>query len=129
DPRLREAAEAMGVLLLLAPPLVRATAFGSDALMQGGSVLAGGTVIVALALWSGRRALFAAAATMLGCTTLVSLNRTEMTEPYVAAAGVAIVALALALPRHLPRRLAAGLAAALESLGAVIADARPLVVA
>ena len=127
DPRLREAAEAMGVLLLLAPPLVRATAFGSDALMQGGSVLAGGTVIVALALWSGRRALFAAAATMLGCTTLVSLNRTEMTEPYVAAAGVAIVALALAIPRYLPRRLAVELEWALEILGAAMIVASPLV--
>jgi hypothetical protein len=113
---LREAAEVVGVLLVLAPPLVRATAFGDDALTHGASVLAGGVVIVALGLWTGRRALVASAAAMLAATGLLALRDATRAEPYVAATGVAILALVLVIPRYLPRRLPPQFEMALEIL-------------
>src|SRR5207245_5909064 len=102
---LREAAEVVGVLLVLAPPLVRATAFGDDALTHGASVLAGGVVIVALGLWSGRRALVASGAAMLGAVGLLALRDATRAEPYVAATGGARLGLGLAIPRDPPRAL------------------------
>ena len=122
---LREAAEVVGVLLVLAPPLVRAAAFGDDALTHGASVLAGGTVIVAVGLWSGRRALVASAAAMLATIGVLALRDAARAEPFVAATGVAILALVLAIPRYLQRRLPAQYEMALEILavGLVVSSA------
>jgi len=117
---LREAAEVVGVLLVLAPPLVRATAFGDDALTHGASVLAGGVVIVALGLWSGRRALVASGAAMLGAMGLLALRDATRAEPYVAATGVAILGLVLAIPRYLRRRLPREYEMALEILAVAL---------
>ena len=113
---LREAAEVVGVLLVLAPPLVRATAFGDDALTHGATVLAGGAAIVGIGLWSGRRALVATGATMLGAMGVLALRDATRAEPYVAATGVAILALVLAIPRYLQRRLPREYEMALEIL-------------
>ena len=117
---LREAAEVVGVLLVLAPPLARATAFGDDALTHGASVLAGGVVIVALGLWSGRRALVASGAAMLGAMGLLALRDATRAEPYVAATGVAILGLVLAIPRYLRRRLPREYEMALEILAVAL---------
>jgi hypothetical protein len=114
--RLREAAEVVGVLLLLGPPLVRATAFGADALSHGASVLAGGAVVVAFGLWSGRRAVVATAAAMLAATGVLALRDAARAESFVAASGVVVLALVLAIPRYLPRRLPAIYEMALEIL-------------
>jgi hypothetical protein len=113
---LREAAEVVGVLLILGPPLLRATAFGDDALTHGATVLASGVVIVALGLWSGRRALVATAAGMLAATGLIALRDAARAEPFVAMSGVVVLALILAIPRYLPRRLPAQFEMALEIL-------------
>ncbi|TMC46457.1 MAG: hypothetical protein E6J23_02910 [Chloroflexi bacterium] len=113
---LREATEVVGVLLVLAPPLVRATAFGDDALAHGATVLAGGALVVALGLWSGRRALVASAAAMLAAIGVLALRDAARAEPFVAATGVAVLALVLAIPRYLPRRLPAEYEIALEIL-------------
>jgi hypothetical protein len=118
--RLREAAEFVGVLLVLVPPLVRATAFGDDALTHGATVLAGGAVIVALGLWSGRRALVAAAAAMLAATGLIALRDPARAEPFVAGTGVVLLALLLAIPRYLPRRLPAAYEWGLEILAVAL---------
>lgn len=113
---LREAAELVAVLLVLAPPLVRTTAFGDDALTHGASVLAGGVVVVALGLWSGRRAIVASAAAMLGATGVLALRDATRAEPYVAATGIVLLALVLAIPRYLGRRLPPHYEMALEVL-------------
>ncbi len=113
---LREAAEVVGVLLVLAPPLVRATAFGDDALTHGATVLAGGVAIVGLGLWSGRRAFVASGAAMLGAMGVLALRDATRAEPYVAATGVGILALVLAIPRYLQRRLPREYEMALEIL-------------
>lgn len=113
---LREAAEVVGVLLVLAPPLARATAFGDDALTHGATVLAGGVIIVALGLWSGRRALVASAAALLAATGVLALRDASRAEPFVAVAGAAILALVLAIPRFLPRRSPVQYEMALEIL-------------
>ena len=118
--RLREAAEVVGVLLLLVPPLVRATAFGDDSLTHGASVLAGGVVVIALGLWSGRRALVATAAAMLAATGVLALRDATRAEPFVAATGVVVLALVLAIPRYLPRRLPAVYETALEILAVAL---------
>jgi hypothetical protein len=118
--RLQEAAELAGVLLLLVPPLIRATAFGDDALTHGASVLAGGVVVVALGLWSGRRALVATAAAMLAATGVLALRDATRAEPFVAATGVVVLALVLAIPRYLPRRLPAVYETALEVLAVAL---------
>jgi len=120
DLRLRELAEVTGVLLMLGPAFVRATAFGADALPHGAAVLGAGVLIVALGLWSGRRALLATAAAMLAAMGVIAVRDTRATEPYVAAAGVAVLALALAVPRYLQRRLPAGYDAALALLAAAL---------
>jgi hypothetical protein len=117
---MREAAEVVGVLLVLAPPLIRATAFGDDALTHGATVLAGGVVIVALGLWSGRRALVASGAAMLGAMGVLALRDPLRAEPYVAATGVAILALVMAIPRYLPRRLPPQFEKALEILAVAL---------
>jgi hypothetical protein len=114
--QLREAAEVVGVLLVLAPPLVRATAFGDDALTHGATVLAGGAIVVALGLWSGRRALVTSASAMLGATGLIALRDADRAEPFVTLTGVAVLALVLAIPRYLPRRLPIRYEMALEIL-------------
>jgi hypothetical protein len=118
--RLREAAEVVGVLLVLAPSLVRATAFGDDALAHGASVLAGGVVVVALGLWSGRRALVATAGAMLAATGVLALRDATRAEPFVAATGVALLVLVLATPRYLPRRLPAIYEMGLEILAVAL---------
>ena len=118
--RLREAAEIAGVLLLLAPPLVRATAFGDDALTQGASVLAGGVVVLALGLWSERRALVGTAAVMLAATGVLALRDAARAEPFVAATGVVVLALVLSIPRYLPRRLPAIYEMGLEILAVAL---------
>lgn len=114
--KLREAAEVVGVLLVLAPPLVRATAFGDDALTHGATVLAGGVIVVALGLWSGRRALVASGAAMLGATGLLALRDADRAEPFVTLSGAAVLALVLAIPRYLGRRLPIQYEMALEIL-------------
>ena len=113
---LREATEVVGAMLVLAPPLVRATAFGDDALTHGATVLASGVVILALGLWSGRRALVATAGGMLAATGLIALRDAARAEPFVALSGVLVLALVLAIPRYLPRRLPAQFEMALEIL-------------
>jgi hypothetical protein len=118
--QLREAAEVVGVLLVLAPPLVRATAFADDALTHGATVLAGGVVIVALGLWSGRRALVAAGGAMLGAMGVLALRDATRAEPYVAATGAAVLALVLAIPRYVKRRLPPEYEMALEILGVAL---------
>ena len=118
--QMREAAEVVGVLLVLAAPLVRATAFGDDALAHGASVLAGGVVFVALGLWTGRRAFVASAAAMLGAMGVLALRDPTRAEPYVAATGVALLALVLAIPRYLQRRLAPQYEMALEILAVAL---------
>ena len=123
---LRDAAEVVGVLLVLAPPLVRATAFGDDALTHGASVLAAGAVIVAVGLWSGRRGLLGTAAAMLAATGLVALRDAARAEPFVAGTGVVVLALVLAIPRYLPRRLPAQFETALEILAAGLVVSLPL---
>ncbi|MEK6207261.1 MAG: hypothetical protein AABM32_06420 [Chloroflexota bacterium] len=117
---LREAAEVVGVLLLLAAPLVRARAFEADALAHGATVLVGSVVIIALGLWSGRRAVVATAATMLAAMATLALADAARAEPYVTASGVVLLALVLAIPRYLPRRLPAHYERALEILAVAV---------
>jgi hypothetical protein len=120
DVRLREVTEVLGTLLLLMPALVRAAASGSDALTQGASVLALGAVTVGLGIWSGRRALIGAAGTMLALASVIALKDTPATEPYVAAAGVAILIFVVAIPRFIARPLPVAYEVAIEVLGAAM---------
>ncbi|HEV8468157.1 MAG TPA: hypothetical protein VGR46_01010, partial [Candidatus Limnocylindria bacterium] len=120
DVRLREVAEVLGTLLLLMPALVRAAASGSDALTQGASVLALGAVTMGLGIWSGRRALISAAGTMLALASVLALKDTPATEPYVAAAGVAILIFVIAIPRFIARPLPVAYEVAIEVLGAAM---------
>lgn len=100
-----EATELVGALMVVAPPLVRASIGASDALDHGVTVLAAGWVIAVLAVWAGRRALLAAALGALALVGLLALRDAARTELYVAAAGIALLLLPLAIPRFLPRRL------------------------
>lgn len=104
-PASRELTELVSALLVLAPPVVRATMRGSDALDQGASALAAGVVIVAIALWSGRRALLAVGLATIAIVGVLALPEAVRAEPYVTAAAAALLLLALLIPRYLPRRL------------------------
>jgi hypothetical protein len=90
-------------------------------------VLGAGVVIVALGLWSGRRALLGTAALMLAAVGSIALRDAPATEPYVAAAGVAVLALALVVPRYVPRRLPVEYDTALAILAAALVVSGPLV--
>lgn len=105
DTRSRELTELVSALLVLVPPVVRATMRGSDALDQGASALAAAVVIVAIALWSGRRALLAVGLATIAFVGVLALPEAVRAEPYVTAAALALVLLALSIPRYLPRRL------------------------
>ncbi|MEP6694746.1 MAG: hypothetical protein ABJB39_08890 [Chloroflexota bacterium] len=100
-----EVAEAVGALMLLAPPLARATSGASDALDHGVTVLAAGWVVAVLGVWGGRRALLSAAVGALAFVGVLALRDTVRTEPYVAGAGAALLLVVFAIPRFLPRRL------------------------
>jgi hypothetical protein len=118
--RLREAAEVVGVLLVLTAPLVRARAFEADALEHGATVLIGSVAIIAVGLLSGRRAVVATAAVMLVAMATLALADAARAEPYVTASGVVLLALVLAIPRYLPRRLPVMYERGLEVLAAVL---------
>jgi hypothetical protein len=115
-----EATEIAGALLVAVPPLARASSGASDALDHGVTVLAAGWVIAALAVWGGRRALLSAALGALALAGLLALRDTVRTEPYVAGAGVALLALAFASPRFLPRRLPIRFEWLMESVAVVL---------
>jgi len=117
DPRLLELTELVGALLILAPPLARAAANRSDALEHGLSVLIAGVVIVLFGLLWARRVPVATALGALALVGLLALSDTRRSEPYVAAAGVALLLIALAIPRYLPPRLRVEYEWALEAVG------------
>jgi len=100
-----EATELAGALMVLVPSLVRASAGAPDALDHGVMVLAAGWIIAVLGIWGGRRAPLSAALGALALVGVLALRDAARTELYVAAAGGALLALALAIPRVLPRRL------------------------
>ncbi|HEV8656697.1 MAG TPA: hypothetical protein VGR85_14415 [Candidatus Limnocylindria bacterium] len=104
-PRWLEATELAGALMVLVPPLVRASSGASDALDHGVTVLAAGWLIAVLGVWGGRRALLSGALGALAVVGVLALRDAAQTELYVAAAGAALLALAFAIPRVLPRRL------------------------
>jgi hypothetical protein len=91
--------------MVVVPPLVRATAGASDALDHGLTVLAAGCSIALLGVWGGRRVLLSAALGALAVVGVLALRDAARAELYVAAAGVALLALAFAVPRVIPRRL------------------------
>ena len=100
-----EATELAGAFMVLVPPLVRASAGASDALDHGVTVLAAGWVLAAFGFGAGRRALLSAALGALALVGVLALRDAARTEAYVAAAGIALLALPFAIPRFLPRRL------------------------
>ncbi len=100
-----EATELAGALMVLTPPLVRASVGAGDALDHGVTVLGGGWLIAVLAVWGGRRALLTAALGALALVGLLALRDAARTELYVAATGIALLVLTFAVPRFLPRRL------------------------
>ncbi len=100
-----EATELAGALMVLVPPLIRASVGAPDALEHGVTVLAAGWVIALVGVWSGRRALLSAALSALALVGVLALRDAVRTELYVGAAGGALLALAFAIPRVLPRRL------------------------
>jgi hypothetical protein len=97
--------ELAGALMVVVPPLVRATVGASDALDQGLTVLAAGLSIALLGIWGGRRVLLSTALGALAVVGVLALRDAARAELYVAATGVALLALAFAVPRVIPRRL------------------------
>jgi len=100
-----EMTELGGALMVLVPPLIRASVGASDALDHGVTVLAAGWFIAALGVWAGRRSLLSVALGALALVGVLALRDVARTEFYVAAAGAALLALPFAIPRFLPRRL------------------------
>jgi len=100
-----ESTELAGALMVVVPPLVRASIGADDALDHGVTVLAAGWAIAVLGVWAGRRALLSAALGALALVGILALRDAARTELYVAAAGIALLAVQFGSPRFLPRRL------------------------
>jgi len=120
DPRTLELTELAGALLVIAPPLARAAANRADALEHGLTVLIAGVLIVLLGLIAARRALVVSALAALSFVGVLALSDTPRSEPYVAGAGIALLLIALAIPRYLRRRLPIEYEWALEVIGAAL---------
>lgn len=117
---IHEPTEVVASLLIVAPPLARAMARGPDALDQGASALAISVVLVALALWSARRAILAVGIGAAAAVGLLALPDSDRAEPYVASAGIALLALALAAARLSPRSFPAAYLRTLEVTAAAL---------
>jgi hypothetical protein len=117
----REAAELVASLLIVVPPLARALARGPDALDHGASVLAVSVVLAALGMWSGRRVLLAAGLGAAAAVGVLALPDSARAEPYVAAAGAALLLLAVSIGGVVPRRLPVRYEWALEITASALA--------
>jgi hypothetical protein len=102
-----EPAEVVASLLLVLPPLARAIARGPDALDQGASALALGVILVAVGLWSGRQMILGTGIGAAAVVGVLALPDSARAEPYVASAGIALLALVLLAVRLRPQRLPA----------------------
>ena len=118
--RIHEPAELIASLLIVLPPLSRATARGSDALDQGASALAIAVILVAVALWSGRRMLLASGVGAAAAVGVLAIPDSARAEPYVAGAGIALLVLALLVGRVFPARFPASYVSALEVTAAAL---------
>jgi hypothetical protein len=117
----REATEVAGSLLIVLPPLARTIARGPDALDHGASVLAVSVVLVAVAVWTGRRILVVTGLGAAAAVGVLALPDSARAEPYVAAAGAALLLLALSIGGVVPHRLPARLEWAIEITAAALA--------
>jgi len=117
----REAAELVAGLLIVVPPLARAVARGPDALDHGASVLAVSVVLAVLAMWSGRRVLLGVGLGAAAAVGVLALPDSARAEPYVAAAGAALLILAASIGGVIPRRLSVRHEWALEITAAALA--------
>lgn len=117
----REGAELVASLLIVVPPLARALARGTDALDHGASVLAVSVVLAALAMSSGRRVLLGVGLGAAAAVGVLALPDSARAEPYVAAAGAALLVLAVSIGGVVPRRLSLRHEWALEITAAALA--------